>query len=57
MPSERLLNTLAAVSILFAAGLFVTLTSFAALNAASLSAGASGTTCGKHGCISIASGY
>jgi len=55
MSGERIWNTLASVAILLAAGLFVTMTSLAALNAASLSAHAS--TCSYQSCISIASSY
>ncbi len=39
MSGERFFSTLVSVGVLFAAGMFVMLTSLAALNAASLSAG------------------
>ncbi|MCH9807491.1 MAG: hypothetical protein K0U74_07155 [Alphaproteobacteria bacterium] len=55
MPNERTWSTITSVAIMFAAGLFVTMTSLAALNAASVSA--SGSTCSQHGCISIASNF
>lgn len=55
MPGEQLWNTMASVAILIVAGLFVTMTSLAALNAASLSAHAS--TCSHQSCVSLASNY
>lgn len=55
MSGERFFSTLASVGILLAAGMFVMLTSLAALNAASLSAGAE--TCNYRSCISVASNF
>lgn len=56
MEGEWFWNTMASVAILFAAGLFVTMTSVAALNAASFSAGG-GVTCNQYNCVSLASNY